>query len=68
MNASATYKDLGVILDKNLTFIEHLSKTFRKAPARVKLLRHIRHCISPLAAEKTYKSMFCLSYFVVVTF
>ena len=48
INESATYKYLGVTLDKNLTFSEHLLSTFRKASARVKLLRRIRHCISPL--------------------
>ena len=47
INESATYKYLGVTLDKNLTFSEHLSSTFRKASARVKLLRRIRPIVSP---------------------
>ena len=57
INESATYKYLGVTLDKNFTFSEHLSSTFRKASARVKLLRRIRHFISPLTPEKNYKSL-----------
>ena len=44
-------------MDKNLTLTEHLSKTFKKASSRVKLLGRIRHCISPDVAETIYKSM-----------
>ena len=62
INESATYKYLGVTLDKNLTFTEHLSKTFKKASAKVKLLGRIRHCISPLVAETNISYDFKLRF------
>ena len=52
---SDVYEYLGVKMDKNLTFSDHLEKTAKKATSRVKLLSRIRHNISPYTAEIIYK-------------
>ena len=52
---SDVYEYLGVKMDKNLTFSDHLEKTIKKATSRVKVLSRIRHYISPYTAETIYK-------------
>ena len=52
---SDTYKYLGVLMDKNLTYADHLEKTAKKAISRVKLLSQIRSIISLHTAESIYK-------------
>ena len=52
---SDVYEYLGVKMDKNLTFSDHLEKTIKKATSRIKLLSRIRHNISPYTAETIYK-------------
>ena len=52
---SDVYEYLGVKMDKNLTFSDHLEKTINKATSRIKLLSRIRHNISPYTAETIYK-------------
>ena len=54
---SQNYKYLGVILDKNLNFNEHLEKTYRKVSSRIKLLSRVRQNINPHTAEIIYKVM-----------
>ena len=44
---SDVYEYLGVNMDQNLTFSDHLEKTIKKATSRIKLLSRIRHNISP---------------------
>ena len=52
-----TYDYLGVKLDKNLNFAEHLGKIYKKASSRVKLLARVRHNIGPTTAQIIYKTM-----------
>ena len=54
---SKSYEYLGLTLDKNLNFIDHLEKTFKKISSRIKLLSRVRQNISPYTAETIYKVM-----------
>ena len=54
---SAAYKYLGVVMDKSLTYAEHIEKTLKKAGSRVKLLSRIRPNLTPHAAETIYRVM-----------
>ena len=54
---SHAYEYLGVIMDKNLNYLEHLNKIQKKAASRVRLLSRIRHNIGPYTAETIYKMM-----------
>ena len=54
---SHSYKYLGVIMDKNLNYLEHLNKIQRKAASRVCPLSRIRHNIEPYTAETIHKMM-----------
>ena len=54
---SAAYKYLGVVMDKSLTYAEHIKKTLKKASSRVKLLSRIRPNLTPHAAEIIYRVM-----------
>lgn len=54
---SQVYEYLGVKMDKNLNYAEHLENTLKKASARVKLLSRIRQNINPSTAETIYKMM-----------
>ena len=54
---SQVYEYLGVTMDENLNYIEHLQKTIKKATSRVKLLYRIRQNLSPSTAEIIYKMM-----------
>ena len=51
---SDVYKYLGLKIDRNFTFNNHLEKTIKRATSGVKLLLCIRHNITP-AAEMIYK-------------
>ena len=70
---SKNYEYLGVTLDKNLNFNEHLEKTFKKISSRIKLLSRVRQNISPYTAETIYKVMilpvmlYCSNVFVGMT-
>ena len=48
---SEVYKYLGVKIDRNLTFSDHLDRTMKRASCRVQLLLCIKHNISPSTAE-----------------
>ena len=48
---------LGVQLDKHLTLHDHMQKIYTKRLSRVKLLKRIRHNISPSVAYTIYKVM-----------
>ncbi len=52
---SQVYEYLGVTMDENLNYIEHVQKTIKKATSRVKLLYRIRQNLSPSTAEIIYK-------------
>ena len=54
---SAAYKYLGVMMDKSLTYAEHIDNTPKKASSRVKLLSRIRPNLTPHAAETIYRVM-----------
>ena len=57
---SHAYEYLGVIMDKNLNYLEHLNKIQKKGASRVRLLSRIRHNIGPYTAETIYKMMILL--------
>ena len=57
ISESQKYEYLGVILDKNLNFDEHLEKTFKKVSSRIKLLSRVGENINPHTAETIYKVM-----------
>ena len=67
------YEYLGVALDKNLNFNEHLEKTIKMISSRIKLLSRVRQNISPYTAETIYKVMilpvmlYCSNVFVGMT-
>ena len=67
---SKSYENLGVTLDKNLNFNDHLEKTFKKISSRIMLLSRVRQNISPHTAETIYKMMilpvmlYCSNVFV----
>ena len=52
-----TYEYLGVTPDQHLNLNEHYSKVFKKICTRIKLLRKIRHTLSPLVTEKIYMTI-----------
>lgn len=54
---SAAYKYLGVIMNKSLTYAEHIEKTLKKTSSRLTLLSKIRPNLMPYAAEITYRFM-----------
>ena len=54
---SQVYEYLGIKMDMNLNYNDHLEKTIKKAASRVKLLYRIRQNISPSTAETIYKMM-----------
>ena len=45
------------MMDKSLTYTEHIEKTLKKASSRVKLLSRIRPNLTPYAAETIYRVM-----------
>ena len=47
ISESQKYEYLGVILDKNFNFDEHLEKTFKKVSSRIELLSRMRQNINP---------------------
>ena len=52
-----SYKYLGVILDPQLTFEEHVSKCLRNASYKLSILRKVRPLLNKGAALQVYKSM-----------
>ena len=57
ITVSTFYNYLGVIMDKSLSYKEHIEKVLKKANSRVKLLFHIRQDLKPHALETLYKVM-----------
>ena len=51
------YKCLGVTLDRRLNMNQHIENVFKRASSRIKLLRKIRHSVTPYVAETIYKKM-----------
>lgn len=67
------YKYLGVSLDNKLNLVEHHSNIYKKLSSRIKLLKRIRHKISPHTAALIYQMMiepimfYCNNVFVNIT-
>ena len=66
---SHAYEYLGVIMDKNLNYLEHLNKIQKKAASRVRLLFWMRHNIRPYTVEAIYKMilpvmLYCSNIFI----
>ena len=57
INNTESYKYLGVTLDTRLSMSLHIDCTFKKVSSRIKLLRKVRHHLSPHVAEIVFKSM-----------
>ena len=57
VNHTLQYKYLGVLLDQCLTFHEQICAVYRKASARLKLLKRVRHNLTTYAAERVYLNM-----------
>ena len=52
-----TYKYLGVTMDEQLTFNNHVQKTIQSASHKLYLLRKVRSKLNPFAALQIYKAM-----------
>ena len=52
-----SYKYLGILLDPGLTFNHHFNKVYKKAAARINLLKKLRPILSIAAAEVVVKSV-----------
>ena len=57
ITVSTSYNYLGILMDKSLSYKEHIEKVLKKANSRGKLLSHIRQDLTPHAAETVYKVM-----------
>ena len=57
INQTHSYKYLGVTLDNKINLIDHFHKTYKKASGRIRLLKRIRHNISPSTAASIYQMM-----------
>ena len=57
INQPESYVYLGVRLDCHLTMNEHFQSMYKRVASRIKLLRKVRHKISPTAAEIIFNSM-----------
>ena len=57
VNHTLQYKYLGVLLDQCLTFHEQICAVYRKASARLKLLKRVRHNLTTYAAKRVYLNM-----------
>ena len=57
ITVSTFYNYSVVIMEKSLSYKEHVEKVLKKANSRVKLLSHIRQDLTPHAAETVYKVM-----------
>ena len=57
INTTTSYKYLGVHLDPTLNFDTHFHKMYKKAAARMDLLRRIRSSIDNFSARWIYQSM-----------
>ena len=55
--SATSYEYLGVILDSSLSLQLQLTKIYKKASARLRLLHRIRSNVSPAVAESIYFSM-----------
>lgn len=53
----AFYEYLGVIMDSHLNMSSHLQRMYRRVSSRLKMLKKVRHNISPIVAEKIFTSM-----------
>ena len=51
------YEYLGVTMDNHLTLTDHHNKMYKRVSARLKLMKRIRHNISPMVASTIYKTM-----------
>jgi hypothetical protein len=57
INQPDFYEYLGVQLDTHLNMNRHLQRTYKRISSRIKLLKKIRHKISPCVAETIFNSM-----------
>ena len=57
INQPPAYEYLGVTLDSHLNMNEHYTKVSKRINTRIKLLKKIRHEISPSVAEQIYNSI-----------
>ena len=73
LTVSTFYNYLGVIMDKSLSYKEHIGKVLKKSNSRVKLLSHTRQDLTPHVAETIYKVMilplllYCSNVFIDVS-
>ena len=71
INITDYYKYLGVTLDRRLNLSLHMENIYKRASSRVKLLRKIRHNVTPYVAERIYKmmilplTMYCSNIYVM---
>ena len=57
INQPETYEYLGIKLDSHLNMSSHFQVMFNRISSRIKMLRKVRHKISPLVATTIFKSM-----------
>ena len=57
INQPNLYEYLGVKLDSHLNMYSHFEQIYKRVSSRIKLLKEVRHQISPMVAETIFKSM-----------
>ena len=57
INATNSYKYLGIELDQTLHLAKNFQKCFKKASGRLRLLSRVRHLLTPYAAHTLYKAV-----------
>ena len=57
LSNTSAYKYLGVKLDQTLTLRDHIESTYKKASARLYLMKRIRPNLTTAAALTVYKTM-----------
>ena len=57
INQPNLYEYLGVKLDSHLNMHSHFEQIYKRVSSRIKLLKKVRHQISPMVAETIFKSM-----------
>ena len=57
INATTSYKYLGVKLESTMTMQEHFNSTYKKASSRLTLLSELRYLLTDEAAKTIYQTM-----------
>ena len=57
INQPNLYEYLGVKLDSHLNMYSQFEQIYKRVSSRIKLLKKVRHQISPMVAETIFKSM-----------